>query len=578
MVKTDKKNNISSNPKQTARNYSNNTTCDIAMIHPPYIYNKDKYAIFPLPWNLSHVGSPSYVGRYPIGPNWVCEPVGFSTMKSYVEKNSNYSVNIFNLATLKSGVPKEIFKKYKHIHKKDVSILADLSEVLYPNLILSKIKSIKAHLFAVDLHWINYSQGAIQILKLLKQFHPRSYTVVGGFTASYFKDEIMRLFPFIDFLVIGDGCVPILKLIKQIKNNQDYSKVPNLLFREKRKIKRGQRLTLNDFNFIQEDDMSSGLIPTARGCPLQCISCGGSRYASLKINNYKKMKVYSIDSVMKKIFKFMEERNRRHLFLVHDPFLTFGKNNWDNLLGEIRKNKLKIKFIIEFFLPHPKEDILNIADKIPGSIIHISPESINERIRTSYKKLRYSNKELIMNLDIINSIDNVSMNVWFMAGLAGETKLNVSESLSFVRGYYRKIKDKSKNILRYNELLFIDPGSLAFDAPSKYGYKLINRTFKSHMESFETPIFKYQINYRTKTHSRDQLFDLFLYVHNEMNKIYLEHNLIDKNLFDRANLYNNLLRKYESKYDRALFETDKVIRNKSFEKIGNLFRSELGRK
>jgi radical SAM superfamily enzyme YgiQ (UPF0313 family) len=549
---------------------------DIILIHPPYVLNKEKYAIFPMPWNLSHVGSTDYIGRYPVGQAWNIEPLGFYTMKNFIKSNSDYTVDIVNLASLKHTVPESLIEKFKNLHMKDRSILSDLVETIYPRKVIADIKNLKAELFAVDLHWLNYSQGAIEILKLLKQIHPDSYTVVGGLTASYFKDEIMKMFSFIDFLIAGDGCVPLLKLITQIKSKKDFSKIPNLSYRENGLVKKGPIHFLNDFDFIQNKDKPVSSIPAARGCPLQCITCGGSKYAFKNISNYKKIQVYSVEFIMKHLFDMAKEHKEKQLvFLIHDPFFTLGKKSWAILLDEIKRNRLNIRFLIEFFAPHSEEEIHSIAEKVPGSTIHISPESMDAEVRTFHKNLKYTNRELIMNMDIINNIDDLSMQIWFMAGLAKETRQSIDKTLSFVEGYFKKLRNIEKNSIKYNELLFIDPGSFAFDFPHKCGYELINKSFLSHMESFEMPIFKYQINYRTEHQTRDQIFDSFIYMHNKMNKIYYENDVISKRLYDRATLYNILLEKYSVSYDEALLEKDKIVRNKYFVKIGNLFRSEL---
>jgi radical SAM superfamily enzyme YgiQ (UPF0313 family) len=271
-------------------------------------------------------------------------------MKGFVENNSDYTVNIYNLSLLKRSLPEELREKFKHLYKKDASILHELAEVSYPSRIVSAVKKLKADLFAVDLHWLVFTQGGIQILKLLKQLHPQSYTVTGGMTASYFKDEIMNLFPFIDFLVVGDGCIPILKLIEQIKHNKDFTKVPNVLYREKGKVKSGTRSFLNDFEYVQNGHELIDSIPTSRGCPLQCITCGGSNYSSKNVCGYTKTRAYSIESIMKKLFDLAaDSQEMPRPFLIHDPLLTLGKKNWKILLDEIKKSGPNVSFLLEFF-------------------------------------------------------------------------------------------------------------------------------------------------------------------------------------------------------------------------------------
>ena len=221
---------------------------------------------------------------------------------------------------------------------------------------------------------------------------------------------------------------------------------------------------------------------------------------------------------------------------------------------------------------------VRLAEKLPGSSIHISPESMDEKVRNFHKKLRYSNQALIANMDFINQIPALSMVVWFMAGLAKETKRSVDKTICFMRDYYRKLRRPNKNIIAYNELLHIDPGSLAFRFPDKFGYVLLHKSFIAYMQSLEMPTFKYQINYRKKYFTQNDMFHLFLYMHDKTNEIYYANNLIDKKLYDRITLYNNLLRKFDPYYDKALQERNVKLRNEKFRKIGALLWRQLGNK
>jgi len=554
---------------------------NIALLHPPYIFHTNRYPIFPVPWSLSHVGSSRYVGIYPIGPHWELEPLGLNTIKNYMESNSNYSVEIINLAYLKEIIWEQMIKQNKELSCLDRSIFYHIVEKNYPQNLKQILKTINADLYAVDLHWLIYSQGAIEILKLIKGYHPNSYTVIGGITASYFSVEIMKSYSFIDFLIEGDGCIPLLELIKQIKGDKCYENVPNLLFRRQGKLTRGQIIKYNDALYVEKDFHTSyNTVPTARGCPLQCITCGGSKYFFKNVYGYNNIHIYSVDSILNKLFHLAKKPSKESpkVFLIHDPFITLGKKKWEILLQEISRNCLNIKLIIEFFLPHSKEDIHKIACAIPGSKIHISPESIDEKARSFHKGIQYSNDSLLMNLDVINNIKELSMGVWFMIGLAKDTKQTIDYTLDFIKNYYKKIKKMgniNKNIIHYTELLYIDPGSLAYHFPKKFGYNLIYNSFKEYIESFIMPIFKYQINYQTKYFDRDQIFNMSLYMHNLMNIIYYENHMISKKLFTRATLYNNLLKKYSSRYDEAITETDFTLRNKKFCKIGKNLMEEL---
>jgi hypothetical protein len=159
--------------------------------------------------------------------------------------------------------------------------------------------------------------------------------------------------------------------------------------------------------------------------------------------------------------------------------------------------------------------------------------------------------------------------------MAKDTRATVDTTLSFVRDYYARIDNVRRDSLMYNEMMFIDPGSLAFQDPSRYGYRLVTRTLAEHAEAFALPFFKHHLTYETATLSRDALFDLFLYVHDHMNTIYRDLGVLSPEHYARVSLYNRLLRRYEAPYDAALTIGDPAARRREFLTLGAQFREEL---
>ena len=72
----------------------------------------------------------------------------------------------------------------------------------------------------------------IETCKKIREIHPKAYIVLGGNTASFFHDEIIRDFPCVDGVIRGDGEVPLLELVRKVKAGEnDLSGVPNLTWR-----------------------------------------------------------------------------------------------------------------------------------------------------------------------------------------------------------------------------------------------------------------------------------------------------------------------------------------------------------
>ena len=549
---------------------------ELLLLHPPYILNESDYPIFPLPWNLAHVGSTSYIGKYPVGPSWTYMPLGFNTMRNYIASKSDFTVGMENLAILRHTPPRTILKRFKSQELTDMSILTELAEATHYQRTVAAIKSFNATIFAVDLHWIVYAQGALKTLELIKNLHPGSSTVIGGLTASFFADEIMNSSPFIDFLIRGDGCIPLLRLTEEIHGKRNFGSIPNLYYREDDTIRKGPNRTLSDHTIVSADREPLDSVTMARGCPLNCITCGGSQSAFDRLFSLNESKGYSVDTIVGKIEIIGKYAPHiQHVFLIHDPILTIGRKKWYTILDEIHRNDFNMTFLIEFFMPHPVEDIRLVGEKVPGSSIQISPESMDEEVRSFHKQLRYSNKDLIDTLDAILEHPELSMGVWFLTGLAGDSRDTVDTTISFVDEYYRKITDVKRDLLMYNEMLFLDPGSLAFMNPERYGYRLRLKTLEDHIQGFTMPLFKYQMNYETRALSRDDLVSLFLYMHDRMNEIYRRCGVLNEQQYSRVSLYNNLLRKFENVYDEAVYQSEGQYRIQRFRDLGREIRAEL---
>lgn len=548
---------------------------DLILVHPPFLLMEQTIPTCPIPWNLGHVGSTSYIGKYPVGPSWTSMPLGFTTIKNYVHRRSDFRVDIQNLAALRFAPPAWAHRKYREQAKGDWSVLTDLAEATQYGRSREILRRLEAPVFGVDLHWVVYAQGALETLRLIKQLHPDSLTVVGGFTASFFAEEIIRSYPFVDFVIVGDGSVPLLRLLEEVNGQQRYADVPNLIFRENGRISCGPRVVLNDAAIVEDDPEVSDSVPLGRGCPLSCITCGGSQPAMPRLSGWDAPIPYSVESIMRKLIGATSTPGQG-VFLIHDPLITLGRTTWEALMQEISHSGIPTNFLIEFFAPCPKEDIYRIARMLPGSFIQISAESMDEGVRAFHKNLRYSNDDLIATMDAVLDTGELRLAVWFLAGLANDSRSSVDQTLRFVREYYAKIDNVQRDLLMYNEMMFIDPGSLAFCDPKRHGYRLLHHSLAAHVDAFALPFFKHHIGYETTTLSRDDLFQLFLYMHEEMNAVYREAGVLTPEQYARVSRYNALLREYAPRYDVAVAMTPSSGRTKEFIALGTRLREELG--
>ncbi|MCK5567925.1 MAG: hypothetical protein KAI62_08425, partial [Actinomycetia bacterium] len=88
------------------------------------------------------------------------------------------------------------------------------------------------------------------------------------------------------------------------------------------------------------------------------------------------------------------------------------------------------------------------------------------------------------------------------------TKESIMETVDFCGDIYSSIGWDSRFMPFISPMApFLDPGSRAFEDPSKFGYRLIRKSLKDHIEAMTMPSWKYILNYESEYISNDELVE-----------------------------------------------------------------------
>ena len=241
------------------------TNTDLILLHPPSVFKFRELPLFYGPVS-DVVPSSSIFEIYPIG---------FLTMSDYLDRHG-LSVRIINIA---------------------LKMLQDKS--FDPERFVARLRPPLA--FGIDLHWLPHVDGSLSLAELVKKHHPDTPVILGGLSATYYHEEIMRDYPFVDFIVCGESTEePLRLLMEAIKKGGGFDAVPNLVWRDgsgrtivnERSFK-PENLDYVDFNYAHFLKMAvkyldpSGYIPfkywlsypvtavfSVRGCVHNCGTCG----------------------------------------------------------------------------------------------------------------------------------------------------------------------------------------------------------------------------------------------------------------------------------------------------------------
>ena len=463
-------------------------TFDILLLHPPSVLDHQTPSRFTGP----------LVSNVAVSSLFEMPPIGLLSIAEYIERNG-YNTKVLNVA----------------------------QSILRGNSILNQLKSLDALIYGIDLHWCVHTHGAIELASIIKLEHPDSLVVLGGLTASYFDIEILENYSFIDAVLKGEGEIPLLKLVQ----SQDLTSTPNLTYRNKRGQIHQTRFstppeTLDEFVFTRLDliepryESTGACLYLGRGCTFNCVTCGGSNFSCMNLLNRSSIAFRNPNKVVDDIHHLLEQ-GILEISLYMDARLG-GKRYWRNLINGIRKESLDFMLNIELFYPAEK-DFLDAVIKLPiYKKIGISPDSAVETVRHIQGHV-YSNRELIHTIELC-LLAETPIEVFFMVGLSEDTDTTVDQTLTFINKLLEMNK-ADKLIVKpgFGYMLLLDPGSLAYYFPERYGYKLLFQGLDDYRQALLQPHWKDYINYETKNMTKMQLIKTIYHVKETMLSLYEKH-------------------------------------------------------
>ncbi len=139
----------------------------------------------------------------------------------------------------------------------------------------------------------------LQIAETIKKILPACTILLGGPEVSYDGEAQMTAFPFIDFIIIGEGESVFLHLLEALSHSMDMNRVNGLIWRQAENIvsnARNQDIPhLDDIPFVYKYGFSNVLnkilyYETSRGCPYHCQYCLSSVTAGVRFLSMERIR------------------------------------------------------------------------------------------------------------------------------------------------------------------------------------------------------------------------------------------------------------------------------------------------
>ena len=530
---------------------------DLIFIHAPSVYDFRKESILYGPVS----------DLVPSTPVFEMYPIGFTTLADYLERDG-FRVRIVNLAVLMM---------------RDRSF--DAEEFL---------KKLKPKAFGIDLHWLPHAHGALAVADLLKKLHPEIPVIFGGFSSTYFHEELAARSE-ADYVVRGDSTEePMRLLMHHILDGEaksPLSQVPNLTWQDADGVMHVNPLDYSPKNLdhvridyshvvrsvVRNRDLI-GALPfidwlrypimaalSCRGCACRCRTCGGSAMAMKGMCNRDKPAYRRPEDLAADIWS-MSRWCRGPVFVLGD--IRYGGDDYADKFLSLVKGATN-QLILEVLTPAPREFFRKLGEAAPDFILEMSPESHDEKVRAAFGRT-YSNSELEETIAGALEAGCKRFDLFFMIGLPEQTYDSVMGTVEYCGELMKKFNtDGRRRLFPFISPFapFLDPGSEVYNHPEKYGYRLLCHSLEEHRQALIQPSWKHVINYETLWMNRDEIARATYEAGLRFNQLKLDFGLISEK--QAAAIQERIRRamKLMSQIDEILAEPDEKMRNELLQAI-----------
>lgn len=532
---------------------------DLVLLHAPSVYDFRQRSILYGPVS----------DLVPSTPVFEMYPIGFTTIAEYLERNG-FRVRIVNLAVrMLNG---ERFDAEKLIRKLNPAV------------------------FGIDLHWMPHAHGAVEIARLCKQYHPDTPVMFGGFSSSYFHEELVAR-PEVDYVVRGDSTeVPVLQLMQHLAGRPGapaLAEIPNLTWQDADGTIRANEVTyspdnldhvLIDYSYVVKAvaryrDLAS-FVPfkgwlgypitaalSVRGCSHNCRTCGGSAATFAALHKRRKPAFRAPEDLAQDI-RNISRFSKGPVFILGD-IRQAGQDYADRFLRAIHGYQGPV--ILELFGDADRDFIRRVADAMPNWTLEISLETHSDEVRSAFGR-PYKNAEIENTMRYALEAGVKRLDVFFMIGLPKQDYQSVMDTVDYCEYLMRDLdavpQGSERRLIPFISPLapFLDPGSPVFENPERYGYHFFARSLEEHRQALVQPSWKYVLNYETRWLNRDEIVDSTYEAGMRLNRLKARYGLVEKEQAERTEA--RIL-----KARRLIAQIDDIMSVQDEERRGRLLRA-----
>jgi radical SAM superfamily enzyme YgiQ (UPF0313 family) len=245
------------------------------------------------------------------------------------------------------------------------------------------IERVRPQLIGVSA-WTAYAASAFRVAEIAKETAPECPVVLGGPHVTVKAEETLRITPFVDYVVRGDGEITAAKLVDAIAmGGPELGAINGLSYREDGQIRHNparartesldglplpDRSLLSNKGCYSAEDM--GLVMTSRGCPFSCSFC---------VTETRQVRYRSIKHVLSEV-RLVKARYGTRQFSFKDDSFTVNRKRVIDLCEALISEKLNIGWECNTRVDLVTEEMLAQMKKAGCNSIKVGVESGSEAV------------------------------------------------------------------------------------------------------------------------------------------------------------------------------------------------------
>ncbi|MBI4401042.1 MAG: radical SAM protein [Nitrospirae bacterium] len=277
----------------------------------------------------------------------------------------------------------------------------------------------------------------LTLCRLLKEANPDLHLTIGGSIFTRLVDNLRRcpsLFELTDDFIVFEGETALLELINQLEGKRDFSKVPNLIYRQNGKVAVNQPFYSENINELPAPNYDgfplgrylapSTVLPVqfSRGCYYKdCAFCA----LTLDHQNFRqKDPAKTVDDL-----RMLSEKYRTPYFFFTDECLALSPTK--RLCQRILDRNLNIQWTAEMrFEKNLSRELLTLMRDAGCLKIVFGLESFNQRVMDFMKKGITQASVLRVTEDCLAL--GIAIHCYIIAGFPTETEEEARETMNFI--------------------------------------------------------------------------------------------------------------------------------------------------